>query len=429
MTAVRESASAGGPPPRGPRVALEPLGRPLAWLRSWPPLVQDAVLVAVVLGVQLLTFASPTRELIPEGVVTRPVDAGAYLIAVASTVPLLWRRRFPVLALVAAIVGLLAYGELAYEASFTGYPVVVALYSVVVYRGLRIGMLSGAATFLALQLTYVLAGLDRPPVSSLLDLLVVATGVALGDGTRNRIAANEANQARLEQMAVEQELRAEEAVLEERTRIARELHDLVAHSMSVIAVQAGVGGHLLDHDPTRARDALSTIEQTSRQALVEMRRMLGVLRTSSDEPADLGPQPGLDRVDPLLDHARRSGLDVDLTVGGDPRPLDPGVDLSAYRIVQEALTNAIKHAGPARVAVTMDYRPTELAITVEDDGRGASVPAGGRGGLGLVGMRERAAVVGGTLESGPRPGGGFRVAATLPYAADPDDSPSTGATT
>jgi signal transduction histidine kinase len=393
----------------------------LAWVRSWPPATQDGVLVAVILAVQVLALTSSVKDTIPAGIQTRPVDAGAYVIVVASTLPLLLRRRYPVLALLAAIAGLLAYGQLAYDAAYTGYPVVVALYSVVVYRGLRIGVLSGAGTFLALQLTYVLADLDRPPVSSVLDLLVVATGIALGDGTRNRIAADEANQARLEQMAVEQERRAEEAVLEERTRIARELHDLVAHSMSVIAVQAGVGGHLIDQDPARAKSALSTIEQTSRQALVEMRRMLGVLRTGPDEPAELGPQPGLDDLEPLLDQAREAGLQVDLTVLGAHRALEPGVDLSAYRIVQEALTNAVKYAGPARVEVVLEYRRGSIAITVEDNGRGASVATGGRRGLGLVGMRERAMVVGGTLESGPRSGGGFRVAAALPYTVDPPD--------
>lgn len=386
------------------------------------------MLVAVVLAVQLLTLASPTTELIPDDVVTRPVDLGAYVIVIASTLPLLARRRAPGLALAASIVGLLVYAELAYEASYTGYPLLIALYSVVVYRGLRLGLLAGVTTFVALQLTYLFAELDRPAVSSLLDLLVVATGVALGDATRNRMAAEEANQARLEQMRTEQRLRAEEAVLEERTRIARELHDLVAHAMSVIAVQAGVGAHLIDQDPTKAKSALSTIEQTSRQALVEMRRMLGVLRTSDDRPADLEPQPGLHRLDAVVEQLAQSDLDVEVVVTGDPRALEPSVDLTAFRIIQEALTNAVKYAGPAHVTVTIDHGETELSLTITDDGRGASVPATGRHGLGLVGMRERAAAVGGSVDAGPRPGGGFQVAAVLPHSSAPPVPPE-GTTT
>lgn len=376
-------------------------------------------MVSLVLAAQLVALNTPNEVQYVDGATPRPVDAGAYLIVVASTLALLVRRRYPAVALFAGIAGLLAYGELGYEAPYTGYPLLIALYSVVVYRGLRFGLFGGVLTFLASQMMYALTGIERPAASGLVDLLVVATGVALGDATRNRIAADEANQARLEQMQIEQQLRAEEAVVAERTRIARELHDLVAHSMSVIAVQAGVGGHLIEQDPMRAKDALSTIEQTSRLALVEMRRLLGVLRTGTDQPADLEPQPGLEGLDALVEQIRNPNLEVSVVRTGQHRALEASVDLSAFRIIQEALTNAVRYAGPARVQVSLDYRAAEIAITITDDGRGASVPATGRQGLGLVGMRERAAVVGGTVETGPRPGGGFRVAARLPYQAEP----------
>jgi signal transduction histidine kinase len=251
---------------------------------------------------------------------------------------------------------------------------------------------------------------------ALVDLLTVATGVGLGDGTRNRIAAAAANEARLVQLAREEERRADEAVAEERTRIARELHDLVAHSISVVAVQAGMGHHLIDQDPAKAKEALATIEQASRQSLTEMRRMLGILRTRTDTPAnDLAPQPSLRSLDVLVDQIRRAGVPVDVTIGGEPRPLSSGTDLSAYRIVQEALTNVMKHAGDAAVRIEIRYAPDGLHLTIDDDGRGLSAQPNEDGGFGLVGMRERAAVVSGNVATGPRPGGGFRVAAHLPY--------------
>ena len=218
------------------------------------------------------------------------------------------------------------------------------------------------------------------------------------------------------ELAEDQGRASRQAVVDERTRIARELHDLVAHSMSIVAVQAGVGHHLIDRDPARAKDALATIETTSRQALTEMRRMLGVLRTEDEEPnRELAPQPSLDDLEPLLRSAREAGLEVDVRVEGAPRSMPSGVGLSAYRILQEALTNAVKHAGPARVEVHLNYGAEALAIEIDDDGRGLTSRRDGHRGFGLLGMRERASVVGGELQAGARPGGGWRVSARLPY--------------
>ena len=214
---------------------------------------------------------------------------------------------------------------------------------------------------------------------------------------------------------------ARRAVIEERLRLARELHDVVAHAMSVIAVQSGVGAHVANTQPEEAAKALVAIEATSRAALEELRRLLGVLRQEHEPQGDLAPVPGLADLDSLLAEVTKAGLAVKLRVNGTRPPLPAGVDLSAYRIVQEALTNVVKHAGPARAQVVVGYRDQDVTVEVTDDGRGAVASAGdGRAGSGhgLIGMRERVAAFGGDLEVGPRPGGGFRVAARLPLAAE-----------
>jgi len=204
------------------------------------------------------------------------------------------------------------------------------------------------------------------------------------------------------------------AVAEERRRIARDLHDVVAHSVSVMTVQAGAARLLLDEEPKRAREPLLAVEETGRQALGEMRRLLGILRRAEGKAA-LAPQPGLARLDDLVAQARAGGLPVELTVEGERAALPPGVDLAAYRIVQEALTNARKHGGPARAHVALRYGREALELEVTNDG-GASANDGS-GGHGLVGMRERVALYGGELEAGPRASGGYAVRARLPVEA------------
>ena len=201
---------------------------------------------------------------------------------------------------------------------------------------------------------------------------------------------------------------------EERLRLAQELHDVVAHSMSVIAVQAGMGAHIIDTKPDEARWALESIADTSRSTLQEMRRLLGVLRDEDGARAH-APAPGLADLGRLVDDVRGAGVPVSLAVEGTPDAVPHGVELSVYRVVQEGLTNVIKHAGSAHASVTVRCRPDEVEVEVVDDGRGAAVAPNGSGGHGLVGMRERAALWGGTLDAGPRPGGGYRVRARLPY--------------
>ena len=207
-------------------------------------------------------------------------------------------------------------------------------------------------------------------------------------------------------------LATERATAEERARIARELHDVVAHSVSVMVVQVSGVRRLLRAEQTREREALLSVEQTGRQALAEMRRMLGVMRSSDETRAELAPQPGLEHLDRLIAQVEEAGLPVTLRVEGDRRELSPGVDLSAYRIVQEGLTNALKHAKGANAEVVVRYVDSCVELEIADDGPGLGASDGQ--GHGLVGMRERAAIYGGTLETGTRDGGGFVLRAQLP---------------
>jgi signal transduction histidine kinase len=210
---------------------------------------------------------------------------------------------------------------------------------------------------------------------------------------------------------VEEKAHAAAAIAEERARIARELHDVVAHSISVMVLQARGGRHVLESEPDDARSAFVVIEEAGQQALTEMRRLLGMLR-SPDEELALAPQPSLRELERLVEHVEGAGLPVQVIVEGEPRDLPPGVDLSAFRIVQEALTNALKHAGPARARVVVRYGADELELEITDDGPGAVESTGS--GYGLIGMRERVSVYGGDLHAGQQPGGGYALRVRLP---------------
>ncbi|MFG2173853.1 sensor histidine kinase [Streptomyces niveus] len=243
----------------------------------------------------------------------------------------------------------------------------------------------------------------------------------LGDSVRTRRAYFAQLEERASRLEKEREAQAKVAVAAERARIARELHDVVAHNVSVMVVQADGAAYVLDTAPEQARQALETISGTGRQALAEMRRLLGVLRTGDvKESGEYVPQPDVRQIEDLVEQVRSAGLTVDFKVEGTPRSLPSGVELTAYRIVQEALTNSRKHGGPdVGASVRLVYFDDGLGLLVEDDGRGAGhelyVDGGADGrGHGLIGMRERVGMVGGTLDAGPRPGGGFRISALLP---------------
>jgi signal transduction histidine kinase len=245
--------------------------------------------------------------------------------------------------------------------------------------------------------------------TSLIFIILWTIAFALG---RTSAAADEAR-ARAARAEHEREARASAAVTEERARIARELHDVVGHSVSVMTVQASAVRRLLRPDQVREREALLVVERTGREALAEMRRMVGVLRRPEEAPA-LAPQPSLEHLERLVEQAREAGLPVELQVEGEPVELPAGLDLTAYRLVQEGLTNALKHARAERAQVIVRYSDGEIELIVSDDGAGPGDTAGG--GHGLVGMRERVSVYGGELEAGPRPEGGFRLRAKLPLA-------------
>ena len=246
------------------------------------------------------------------------------------------------------------------------------------------------------------------------NIIIFATVWLIGDNLQTRRANVAALRERAERAEQTRAAEAQRAVAEERTRIARELHDVVAHSMSVMLVQTGAARRVLDTDPAQATAALEAVEATGRDAMKEMRRLLGVLREDT-APSTLAPQPSLDGLEALAQQFTEAGLDVTLEVEGTERTLPAGVELSAYRIVQEALTNALKHAGPG-VSVVVKVRAAgdDLEVQVVDDGRGAAAQGNGSGGHGVLGMRERADVCGGELVAGPRAGGGFEVRARLP---------------
>ena len=376
----------------------------------------DSGLALVAAGLSTAFFVF---ELVGSGL-PRGILALGYALALLHTLPLAARRRFPGVVLALCVASGLAVAALGLSPIVLGVAILVAVYSVAAY-GDRWVSLAGLAAAevgsVAVQLTP--GRFQAPTVVS--NALVIGAAWLLG----HFVGVRRAYTARLEERTAELEQAREElarrAVTEERLRLARELHDVVAHAMSVIAVQSGVGAHVASTQPEEAAKALAAIEATSRAALEELRRLLGVLRQDSEPQGDLTPVPGLADLDSLLAEVAKAGVGVRLRVEGTPSPLPAGVDLSAYRIVQEALTNVVKHAGPARAQVMVGYGDREVTVEVTDDGRGVGALAGdGRAGVGhgLIGMRERVAAFDGDLEAGPRPGGGFRVAARLPLAAD-----------
>jgi signal transduction histidine kinase len=326
------------------------------------------------------------------------------------TLPLAWRRRQPLavfLMIAAAAVGVFQ------QAPYAGLTaIMIAAYSVGTYsrhRLLSLGVIVATATVIA---TVFHAG--WPPLPNASAPYVIALSMWLvGNAIRSRQLRVDAFADRATRLEREQEQATHEAVAAEHARIARELHDVVAHSVSVMVVQAGAARHILSKSPGQADEALRAVETSGREAMAELRHLLGVLNQDDDHVA-LAPQPGLDQLQSLVRRVGEAGLPVTLHVEGRTRPLPPGLDLAAYRVVQEALTNALKYAGLARTDVILDYREDELKIEILDDGPGRSAAAGAGAGHGLVGMCERLALYGGTLEAGPRLERGYAVRAWLP---------------
>ena len=373
----------------------------------------DAVLAGVILAASLVEIGASSAE----WSAAAPVEVA---LALLCSVPLVWRRSHPLVVAVVVAAGVLAAGAVVapdqgpFEV-FVAY--VIALYSVGVHAQKQAGVRVLTAISVAGALCWFAASR-------------VGDGAHYGDwfpgivwgvfawGVGRVIRRSSERMRKLERLTVELEAerdaRAREAVTVERARIARELHDVVAHNISVMGVQAAAASRIMQGDEPEVRAALTAIETTGRETVDEMRRMLGILRRSDDELA-LAPQPSLRDLDALVEQVRAAGLDIEARIEGEPRMLPAGLDLSAYRIVQEALTNALKHAAPARVEVVVRYAEDAVVIEVSDDG---SAPAVGRGtGSGLVGMRERVALFGGELRAGKRVEGGWALHATLPIGA------------
>jgi signal transduction histidine kinase len=338
----------------------------------------------------------------------------AVAAALGHTLVLVARRRAPRLVLGASVGFGLVYAMTGLPLVGLGPAVVVPVYTVGSRCSRRDGLAGLAAAEAAVVVAQLLAAQPEQGSTWVANAVVLGAAWVLGEQARRRREAAMVHEDRARRLeAAEGEL-ARRAVADERLRIARELHDVVAHSMSVIAVQAGTGRLVLDDEPEVAREALATIETTSRSALAEMRRLLGVLR-SDDDPGVLGPMPGLGDVAELAAQTAQAGLRVEVRTEGETRQLPVGADLAAFRIVQEALTNVRKHAGANRAWVVLRYTSDQLVLEVRDDGTSPGGCAGG--GHGLVGMRERAALYGGDLHASPLPGGGFGVIAHIPYQA------------
>jgi signal transduction histidine kinase len=341
----------------------------------------------------------------------RPFDAGTLAILLVASASLTWRRRHPVPVLGAVFAATAVYGLLGYASGPIWLALILA-YATAIVRGHRLTAgVAAVAGFVLLPWLGAVVGHQQPP--SLTFLVALASWLLLLSGAAElvrirRVRAAEAARVREEE--------ARRRASEERLRIARDLHDVLAHSISLITVQAGVALHLHDQLPEQVRAALEAIRQASREALGELRSALEVLRQTGEEPPRR-PAPGLDQLDELLAGARAAGLDVHVDVRGERRRLQAGVDLAAYRIVQEAVTNVIRHARASRVWVGITYGRGALDLRVEDDGPGMAAAVAPASGTGITGMRERAEALGGGLEAGPGAEGGFRVVARLPLEA------------
>ena len=371
-------------------------------LRRVDPRIWDGLLALVVLVLGLLAFAARVRT------PGEPPQALGFALVVVAAVALAWRRRAPL------VVAVIVAAAVSTAAAFGYWPEFVALIVIALYtaaanvdRRRFLTMLVPVSVLSSVAISvgeYSERGLNWVEIAF---GLVISVGLPILVG---RMTFN-----RRRRVLRDRTLAARDAVIAERATIARELHDVVAHHMSVMVVQAGAARSVVETAPDAAADGLRQIEASGRTGLAEMRRLLEILKADHAD-GDLAPQPGLAHLDELLDGMRATGLRVEAVVEGEPRPLPPGVDLSAYRIVQEALTNSLRHAGGASARVRLRYEPDALDLEVIDDGPGATADNVG-GGHGLIGMRERAQLFGGEVEAGSRPGGGFAVRARLPSEA------------
>ena len=384
--------------------------RPVSWLREHPD-AGDALFAAALAVISVVMHLT-----LHEQDASDPSIWGV-LLTFGATLPLIWRRRAPGVVLV--VVTLFQMGmELINAVGSNWMGVLVASYTIGAYRSGKVQRRLGLGVFVVVFGLIVLGVLKGyAPWQALLTApITFVSAIVLGDNVRRRRERAAELAERAERAERERALMTHQQVLDERARIAREMHDVVAHNVSLMVIQAGAARRQLANDPAKADEALAVVEATGRAAMQEMRRMLGVLRAEEDGPT-LAPQPGLAAIRSLAEAA--PDLPVAVSVSGDMGDVPSGVEVNAYRIVQEALTNVRRHAGTVhKVDVSVVRDNGSLTIEVDDDGRGAAAEVSSGEGFGIVGMRERVATVGGKLTTGPRVGGGWRVRAVFPIPSE-----------
>jgi signal transduction histidine kinase len=368
-----------------------------ALLRPETPLAGDAVIAG------LFTVAGLTELALRTSLLPREIAVVLFM-----TVPLMWRRRAPLPSAVLVATAVAISGQTPTDLHLILAALPFAMYSLGAHASDR-GAAVGMAVALAVLWTSVAIKSTENAARDIISIAVlVTTSFAIGRAFRGRELSLVASTERAAVLEHEREEDVRRAASEERGRIARELHDVIAHGVTVMVVQAGAADQIIERDPALAREALVAIQDAGRQALADLRRLLGLVR--DDDTTRLAPQPGLQELDALVEGMRNAGMPIEVEIRGTPRALPAGVDLSAFRIVQEALTNVLKHAGDAKARVVVAYAPNAIELEVVDDGR---TQAKGHG-HGLVGMRERVMLYGGTLQAGPAENGGYRVLARLP---------------
>ena len=387
-------------------------GSPPKWLSHRQQDVLDVVLAAAITAMVIVDLSSPADA---SGV--RPTDVWAVLLSLLQTIPLAFRRRAPLPTFLLIVTGVCVYYAMGYEVTDGTLATFVGVYTVAAHENRGRSLLALGVLALAMTWYWVFRAEPYDPTTPIWIGILAVLSWSLGEYVKARRAYTTQVETLAQRLDQARELEARQAVWKERTRLARELHDLIGHTVNLMVIQAGAGRRTVSSDPAVAERAFQTIESTGREALDELDRLLGVLRTEEDEP-DLPPLPGLDQVQALADRFEDSGLAVEVSIEGQQVSLPRSLDQSAYRIIQEALTNALRHAGGAIAQVVVRYRDNQLELEVADDGHQdrepQKQPAGGRG---LIGIRERVAMFGGDLDAGPRPGGGFVVRCRFPLTA------------
>ncbi len=386
-------------------------------VRRVNPHAVDSLLALGFTAVALWTVADRVGDDDPY----RSDDFFGIVLLLLQTLPIATRSVAPIGALTVSIAAISLHIAAGYEGVSAGTVVaLVILYSAASLTDTRRGIIAALLAAAGITIYFTTDRGDLGVTEALTTYALYAAAWALGIYVRSRREYTDVVEERSRLLEREREVRAREAVAEERATIARELHDVIGHALNLVVIQAGGAQRVLESKPQLARESLASIELAGRQALTDMERMLGILHATEGADDRLSPQPGLDQVEGLAARVSEAGLTVELTVDGVPRTLPSSIDLSAYRIIQESLTNSLKHAGAANAFVAIHYGSDRLDLEITDDGRGDSRQSakGEEGGRGLIGMKERVALYGGELSVGPRPEGGFRVRARLPLGSE-----------